>query len=438
MAVRQVKGQLLIILFPLLLNCFICFVGVRYAARLFGKKLASHAVYCIVAVLGIAFFTLMNNIKAETVNFDFTAGSFIIFILMFFYPERLRFKLMTSVLFVAMASISQLLSIMLVNLIMTGEVSILLSIFPAAITFFIFCELIVKISRHKQENIGVGKSILFATIPTVSIVLVLLIFMKFVNSNGKTDLWDLVLLLGIIYINCMMFFLLGKMSDLVSAEREKELLAKQIAMQTKHYEQLESYQNEIRRIRHDMKNHLLALHQIVNDGDAKHADGYLSALLDNLQDVPKVIDTGNPSIDAILNIKLDEARQNNVSVDADILIPQGLNMAFEKSVALFGNLLDNAIEAAVLTDEKSLSIKMNAVGDALYLQITNSACTPTDRLFTTKPDAANHGFGLKNVRLAVDAYNGTMKIQQEGDMFRITIVLYGVRESSYDIQTHML
>lgn len=420
------KEQLLISLFPLILNSFICLISARYSERLFGKKLVSNKVYFGIALLCVVFITLTNNINAKAVNFDFTAGSLIIFVLIFFYPERLRFKLMMSVLLVAMASVSQVFSIMLISLVMTGDLIITLSLLPATITFFILCELIVKISRYKQKYIDVRRSILFATIPIISIVLVLLIFIKFINDNGNADIWNLVLLLGIIYINFMMFFLLGKMSDLVSTEREKELLTKQIKMQAKHYDQLESYQCEIRRIRHDMKNHMLALHQIVNDGDTKQADSYLSALLDNLKDVPKVIDTGNPSIDTILNIKLDEARQNNLSVGTDILIPQGLNMAFEKSVALFGNLLDNAVEAAVLTDEKTISIKMNVIGGTLYLQITNSINSPIDNLLTAKPDIINHGFGLKNVRLVVDECNGTMKTEEEGGVFRITIVLYGV------------
>ena len=47
------------------------------------------------------------------------------------------------------------------------------------------------------------------------------------------------------------------------------------------------------------------------------------------------------------------------------------------------------------------------------------------RLITTKPDASNHGIGLKSIQKAVEMYNGIMHIDSNENIFTLKILLYG-------------
>lgn len=46
----------------------------------------------------------------------------------------------------------------------------------------------------------------------------------FTNRNGETDIWNIIILLGVIYTKLAMFYLLGQMSDLFWERNKKKLL----------------------------------------------------------------------------------------------------------------------------------------------------------------------------------------------------------------------
>ena len=115
-------------------------------------------------------------------------------------------------------------------------------------------------------------------------------------------------------------------------------------------------------------------------------------------------------------------------VEAEVKIPQELNVdSFELTVIL-GNLLENAIEAALQAEEKTLKFKMYAEKGLVFINITNKYAGKIEkegnRFISSKKDGMNHGFGIENVREVVERYNGAMDVTYNEDTFKVRVMLY--------------
>ena len=118
------------------------------------------------------------------------------------------------------------------------------------------------------------------------------------------------------------------------------------------------------------------------------------------------VKTGNDVIDLILTDKSLICRSRNIRVSC---MADCSNMGFISNgdlYALFGNIMDNATEAAgEVEDENKRCIAVNI------------------REAGGKRDASRHGFGLKSVRHIAEKYGGNVSVETEGDIFRISVLL---------------
>ena len=140
------------------------------------------------------------------------------------------------------------------------------------------------------------------------------------------------------------------------------------------------------------------------------------------------IATGNESVDGLLNYKLQRANEILNVVEARVNIPEKLMLhSFDLNVVL-GNLLDNAIEAAVQTEEKELKMTIKLEKGILFIHIHNSCLGIKNgrlkRLETTKEDALNHGIGLGNVQRIIEKYHGDMDLICENGYLETDIIMY--------------
>ena len=109
-----------------------------------------------------------------------------------------------------------------------------------------------------------------------------------------------------------------------------------------------------------------------------------------------------------------------------------LKLKEREIVSLFANLLDNAREAGVVAGEGSrTSLRLWMEAETLHIQVRNTksaAIRPNvDRMQTTKPDQVSHGFGVSIIREIVEAYEGTIQMQDLGTEFLTEIRLPEIR-----------
>ena len=140
------------------------------------------------------------------------------------------------------------------------------------------------------------------------------------------------------------------------------------------------------------------------------------------------IDTGSQVLDVILTDKSIYCDRNRIRFGCMI---DGENLGFISSMdmaSLFGNLIDNAIEAVMKlkNPEKAIiNLTVRTVGGLVMIHCENyyqPGLTLENGLpATTKADKNYHGFGMKSIRFVVEKYGGAMVLSPEEDVFSVNI-----------------
>ena len=191
---------------------------------------------------------------------------------------------------------------------------------------------------------------------------------------------------------------------------------------------LQESQEQIKKLRHDMKHHLIELSAIAQHGKNEDMVRYVEQMEKFMLNPAEKVSTGNKDIDGVLNYMLRKADDLLNIVDIDIQIPNCLCSKNFNVCVVLGNLIDNAVRESDKSDEKYLSVSIRAKKDILIILIENSyagTIIKKDQKFrTSQKDADIHGIGLESVKQVVDACNGDMKIEYSKKRFQVQVLLY--------------
>ena len=171
-------------------------------------------------------------------------------------------------------------------------------------------------------------------------------------------------------------------------------------------------------VRHDMKNHLISLSALAERNDWEKLSDYLSKLCAEGAIENTEIDTGDPVINALINIKRQNAVDKGIKFSCDINIKQPIAGDEYDLCVIFGNILDNAIYASENVKDKFVNIRAEAVKNYLVIDVKNPAEDLPERF-----DVQSYGTGLLNVRKVVEKGKGVMEIQTVGGCFEISVLL---------------
>ena len=207
---------------------------------------------------------------------------------------------------------------------------------------------------------------------------------------------------------------------------------KQIQIQANHYEALAKSNWELRRFRHDFKNLWIGLNELIQTEQSEDAldmlNHYHTSFVNDAESILQ-FDTGNGIVDALLTDKQVSAQSINTTVNFSGAVPSN-GISPTDLCVLFGNTLDNAIEACErlpLESKKSININCKPMAGYLFIYIDNPViediqisnnCIPT-----TKADKNLHGFGLYSLEQIVKNHNGELKLSCSNKVFEVSIDL---------------
>lgn len=236
-----------------------------------------------------------------------------------------------------------------------------------------------------------------------------------------------ILYLGMIMTVC---FLLWYASQLKKQQELNQLLKVKEESYEKGYAQLRAQFDEKFETVHDIKNHLLGISQLIKDQKYGECLNYIESLQVPLNDIVGGVWTGNSTIDFVLGCKKSEAQKKSIPfiIDADAVGAAGLTA--KDIYAIFGNLIDNAIEAARQCPEGTRHIKIGIykINEMLLIQVKNSLCrmpsVKKGRLVSEKEDKTFHGLGVKSVEACVSRLGGTYEYSYTDSEFTSEVMIY--------------
>lgn len=173
-----------------------------------------------------------------------------------------------------------------------------------------------------------------------------------------------------------------------------------------------SYRSQ-RKATHEFKNQLQAVHELLSLGEVQDALNYVEQLQGKQTTRILAVNSGHPIIDAVLNAKHQAAQESNIEMQVQLNNLSSVSIETDALVVILSNLLDNAIEACQrIEGDRRIRCKLE-VGTDFFLSISNTSLPVTikdDRIVSTKPNKAEHGYGLPNVLRILDSLNGEYSI----------------------------
>lgn len=218
------------------------------------------------------------------------------------------------------------------------------------------------------------------------------------------------------------------------AERLSEHLERQ-RLQGAHEmtEAVEANLEDLRCIRHDLKNQYGYIRMLLQSNQKEEALAYLEQMSENMPEQLSYVDCGNRSMNTILNMEFSKAKRAGVNVSHQLVVPPVLPFADSDLCSVLGNLMDNAIEECTRRKEQEGQfgkVRLEIYPHKSYLFIMCSNGTDRENLErykrglkTTKADDGLHGYGTHIVAKVAEKYNGWVEYSLEDGSFVAKVIL---------------
>ena len=221
-------------------------------------------------------------------------------------------------------------------------------------------------------------------------------------------------------------------SQSVIKRRQAEMTLQMMDLGRRHNQDIQSMYAEMMAAQHDMRHRIAAAEELLREGNAP-TDQQARELLRGVQSVPKPFITGCALMDAVLTAKKAVMDQNGIVFRYQPYPLSRLPIPETDFCMVISNLLDNAIEAIQRMNQQSgdppaVSLSFARSWDMFYIRCENPFDPATLRLhsgqfLSSKENTRLHGFGTRYIRKTCENVGGQCKFVQEGDTFRVEIVL---------------
>lgn len=282
--------------------------------------------------------------------------------------------------------------------------------------------------NHGEMKIQYWLGMVFMPIGSVCIMYQIFLLSLY---NAQYVIMSAITAIFLLGINYIMYELCGSLERETEVMTQARLYEQQLVLYNEEAKEREQEYFRYRKIRHDMKNHLIGLRSLIKEGDVQRAENYLDGLLDDIEIVEEKICSGNVVVDTLVNAKYTLAKKMHIKTDIQVCIPNEFKFQDKHLMVILGNIIDNAIEASMKLPEEERYIKLIILYQKKMLNIliinNYNGRTRKNRwgeFITTKEEQVYHGLGLSAIKQAIDYYNGEVKITEKNGKFQVSILIY--------------
>ena len=421
--------------FEIGVNIFEELVITLFMVLYFGNKYndwRKHFGFFLVVMGAVAVLTFLNSLFVYEV---FLGLLFIIiyyiYSLLFLKGDK-YIKLFISGFIMCIVYAIALLSTFIVNIIFASEsgaiyamtIDRLISILISKIMLVVSCGILLKFKFNnvtKKENM-----ILLSTMPIITMLSMVGIMSAFIEYDDlKNEL--LLAAVSVMLANILTYSLFIKINKDVEQESKIAALEQRYESEKKYANSVKELYKKTCAIRHNMIEHFQTIGGLLTDKDSK-AMKYLQKITKtNLDEIKALVKTDNDCFDAIANIKLTICSKAGIKPQIRVMQQSLDRLQMDDIGVLFGNLFDNAIEAAEKTEDKRIELDIQKQGDRCSILMMNSidksVLENNKELSTTKEDKEKHGYGIKSIKLIVEKYDGIIHYFEENGYFCCDIII---------------
>lgn len=403
-------------------NLFRVYVYYLFINAFFKK---SKKVNNFVIIMAFAGFFLLNTsayLLASSTYLNLITNMLPCFLITFFYNSSLMKKIASAFIICSVGIFIDALMVSIENV--TGKKFLVISSGMATVLCQFLVEKIYEYFTDKNTIYPELKSkqmLMILSVPGATILLAM-ITMQERNFNYFIEA---IILLG---INIIVFHIYDSLQKTMSEKHRLEVLEEQ----NKSYEnQLKLYQESVQKdriLRHDLKNHMFRIREYAYNGKIDELREYTETTIESMNNQSVICNTGNQEIDSILNYKCQKLKRLGAELHFDLNIPNEIKVENFDLTKLFGNLLDNVLDAIENAQEKTVYIKIHFDKGVLSVCIRNTfngqISVENGELQTIKEKPEKHGFGFKSVKEVVEKYDGQIEYNYDEKVFSVFLIIY--------------
>lgn len=258
-------------------------------------------------------------------------------------------------------------------------------------------------------------------------------FFRLAWKAGTDDMeptfWLCVSALMLLGLDLCIYLVCVKLAEAVWTKRNNREYLKQIALYKDQRELEQEAREEIGRIKHDLKQSMVYLSNLLAHQEYGKMKEVLDSLYGEMEEKSCMEGkTGNLALDSLVSRLAQESKKHGITLHLDVDIIGTIQMEDVEICVMAGNLFDNAVEASGRIPEgREIWVGLSYGKGYLRFQVKNRYDRRLQRdgsgAFKSNKDGL-HGFGLRSVKKIVHKHNGHMEISEEEDIFCVEIRIF--------------
>jgi two-component system sensor histidine kinase AgrC len=270
---------------------------------------------------------------------------------------------------------------------------------------------------------------LFVWISSTTIAYIFDVFGLF-KKVGLPDIRISYIVISILTILVFANSVAGYIKKIVYEKTEIHRIALRNQMALERYENAKTYMEQLKQVKHEIKNHLIMLRIILDQGNIEKAKDYIRELAQEEECYKTILYSENYLVDGIIGSAAMRMDKSNIRFYYDIVLPSEIHFSEKKLNSFLMNLLDNAIESCcrIVEEEKRfIRLTMKIVEPYLYIHCSNSkgnkVIKDSGQYITSKLDKSNHGYGLKIMKQIAEQSGGMLEIKEKDEIFELNAII---------------
>ena len=267
----------------------------------------------------------------------------------------------------------------------------------AKVLNFILVQLLVLLIKRKEfkENIKFLPLFIYPFISLYFTVQFYILAGRYNFTKSEIDTYIIISVINtVMCIGIFIYYGLLDEQDRKLKEFEKE--RQFVELNNSYMQVLESQNNDMHMIVHDVKNHYAAIASMDNVDEIHN---YISGITNDIQKYQVIRLTNNKMLDLLLSKYNVECSNRNITFTTEVKTANLEYINDSDLSILICNLLDNAIRSSANSKAKQITFSLRRVNNFDVLNVINSCDTApvikNNKFITNKTDKFSHGYGMK-------------------------------------------
>lgn len=416
----------------LISNIILTFLWYTTAALILESRYSAVRTVLAASLMQCTLWILLEHSFTVLTPFRYLIGiGFLVVIVQIFFRERWSFKLITCLLIIVSMVLSEIAlgSMLPQDMVISGEI---FEKYGAAVySVYLFFNMtflaltaagLRAYKRRYQGLLSEREWLLFVIFPFSQCILLwcwsssYMEFNTFVNAK-----YVLAAIAAALSADAALIYMIRTSASATELRIRSEMLEDQIRSQENYYSDLASTYSEIRKMRHDIDNHIFAIKALLDNGKTELVSEYIGKISERQLPEVRLADCRNTVVASYLEKKFKDITDEGIRLKTDLHLPADIDISSPDLICIYGNILDNALDACRNQTDAAITLKTVYREPYLIISCTNPA-GPDEKKERRIPQL-ERGIGFTILSSIAAQYDGRFDAKNEDGMFYTEMIL---------------